>query len=146
MPRTEKQLEAIIRPMAQARYEADFLFGGLEGSLQRLGEDFGGLELTPDFQRGHVWTPDQKRHFIENLLRGIISTSGLTIQFNCPQFEENSARRRDQDLPNHLQCIDGLQRLTAVLDFLRGEVQPFGLNRDDLVNYRPQDTDLGAVS
>jgi uncharacterized protein with ParB-like and HNH nuclease domain len=97
--------------------------------LDAYKKDYGGLELHPDFQRGHVWTENQKHHFIENVLRGVVSTSGFLVQFNCPNWEDGSYTG---DLPLGMECIDGLQRITAVLDFLKGSVRPFGFTVDDL--------------
>lgn len=124
-----KQLEALIRPLRTAKYEADYLWGDLESGLGRLGADYGGLDLTPDFQRGHVWTPEQQSHFIENCLRGVVSSSGFLIQFNCPHWTHDDVR---SDLPAMLQCVDGLQRYTAVTGFMRDDVKAFGLVASEL--------------
>lgn len=77
-----------------------------------------GLELNPDFQRGHVWTKAQQSAYIEFLLRG--GESGRIIYFNCPSW----MGRGDKDYP--LQCVDGLQRLTAVTRFLNNKIKAFG--------------------
>lgn len=122
-------LTAIIRPLRSAQYETDIMFSHLEQALASYKKDWGGLELDPDFQRGHVWTPAQQRHFIENILRGVVSTSGYLVQFNCPNWD---ADKYEGDLPRGFQCIDGLQRITAVRKFLAGDVFPFGLSVTDL--------------
>lgn len=127
------RLAALIKPLRTATYEVDCQWQHLAGLLERLGKDYGGLDLCPDFQRGHVWTQDQQRHFIENVLRGIVSTSGLLVQFNCANWKLDYDETQS-DLPPGLQCIDGLQRLTAVSEFLAGRVRPFGLGLDDLEN------------
>jgi hypothetical protein len=93
------------------------------------GECHGGFDLNPDFQRGHVWTIAQQQHFIENVLRGIVTQAGLSVQFNCPNWENFDYQG---DLPPGLQCIDGLQRITAILNFLAGEIRPFGLTVREL--------------
>ena len=123
------QLREIIRPVETPRYETDISWSYLERSLKKWGEDYQGLDLTPDFQRGHVWTPYQQQHFVENVLRGIVSSSSLSLQFNCPNWEPSES---ETDLPPGFQCLDGLQRLTAVIKFLNGEVRPFGLGVRDL--------------
>ena len=41
-----------------------------------------GLQLNPDFQRGHVWSEDQQVKFIEYVLRG--GKSGKILYFNNP--------------------------------------------------------------
>lgn len=126
----EKILKDIIRPLKTASYEIDLPWCNFNEYIQQMSNDYGGLEMDPDFQRGHVWTPDQQKHFVENVLRGIVSSSGFVVQFNCPNWESFSDYAGD--LPRGFQCIDGLQRITAVQKFLEGEVKPFGLSLDDL--------------
>ena len=45
-----------------------------------------GLELNPDFQRGHVWTREQEIAYIEFLLRG--GRTGRDLYFNKPSWEK----------------------------------------------------------
>ncbi|WP_176000186.1 DUF262 domain-containing protein [Burkholderia vietnamiensis] len=130
MPKTNDELLAIIRPLPQARYEVDTHWGMLDKTLADMTKDYG-LELNPDYQRGHVWTSAQQQAYVEGVLRGAISTAGLTIQFNCPTFESRLLAS-DRDLPDGFQVMDGLQRLTAVREFMAGNVHPFGLTLDDL--------------
>ena len=73
-------LNAIVRPLSSPRYEVDIGLARLQQMLDNFSQDYGGLELEPDFQRGHVWLPAQQQHFIENMMRGIVSTAGLVIQ------------------------------------------------------------------
>jgi hypothetical protein len=75
-----------------------------------------GLVLDPDFQRGHVWSDVQRTQFIEYVLRG--GRSGRDIYFNHPNWQSGG----DGDFV----CVDGLQRLTAVLKFLADEIPAFG--------------------
>lgn len=82
------------------------------------------VELNPDFQRGHVWTEDQQINFIESLLRNSVGESALTIHFNNPYYKGH--KPKNIDLPKGFQCIDGLQRLTAILKYLDGKLYPFG--------------------
>lgn len=129
--RNTEALNKIIKPLRTAKYECDFDFRYLRTALTGFEQDYGGLELDPDFQRGHVWTEFQQTHYIENILRGVVSSSGFLVQFNCPNWD-NDDDEYSGDLPPGFQCIDGLQRITAVLDFIDGKVKPFGLNVDDL--------------
>lgn len=124
-----KYLDELIKPLSTAKYECDIDFRHIKSALTRYEQDFGGLELNPDFQRGHVWNPDQQKHYLENVFRGVVSTSGIVVQFNCPNWDDVDY---SGDLPKGFQCIDGLQRLTAVMDFLDGKVKPFGLLPSDL--------------
>ncbi|MGV2885919.1 DUF262 domain-containing protein [Paenibacillus taichungensis] len=74
-----------------------------------------GLEMNPDFQRGHVWTEEQQIRYVEYFLRG--GTSARIIYFNSPNILMGL-------LPFVL--VDGLQRLTALLRFLANEIKAFG--------------------
>lgn len=119
-------LSNLIRPMTKSRYEADYSFKYIESMIDWLDKDYG-LNLEPDFQRGHVWTLRQQERFVESVIRGTVSSAGLLIQFNCPRWDDKVGG----DLPDEIQCIDGLQRLTAIRKFLSGELTAFGLRRED---------------
>lgn len=125
----EQHALSVIRPLRTARWQADYNWDDLEDGLARLANHHGGLELNPDFQRGHVWTLAQQTHFIENCLRGVVASSGFLIQFNCPGWLEDAP---GSDLPPGLQCVDGLQRYTAVTEFMKGNVKPFGFTAEQL--------------
>jgi len=79
----------------------------------------GGLQLNPDFQRGHVWTQAQQIAYIEYVLRG--GQSGLVLYFNKPDWQ---ARRTTEY--NDFVIVDGLQRLTAILRFVQDEIPAYG--------------------
>lgn len=125
------QLLKIIKPLNSANYQVDIFWNDLERSLQSYCTNYGGLDLNPDFQRGHVWTEKQQTHFVENVLRGIVPSSGLLIQWNCPNWDDFYYKG---ELPLGFQCIDGLQRLTAIRKYIKGEISPFGLSINDLNN------------
>jgi hypothetical protein len=120
-------LTKLVRPMPRAKYEVDSFMHMVERAIQTYVDDYG-LELVPDFQRGHVWTQEQQERFIEAVIRGAVSTAGLLIQFNCASFASKSTG----DLPPHMQCIDGLQRLTAIRRYVAGEIKAFGRTVDEL--------------
>lgn len=125
----DQALYGIVRPMPNAAYTSDWIISGLEKTLERMAEDQqslgGSFELEPDFQRGHVWNDAQRAAFIESFLR---QTAPARILFNCPGWSRSAqASGEVRDIPeNTFQCIDGLQRLTAVRKFLAGEVTVFG--------------------
>ena len=129
----EQQLIDIIKPLRSEKWSADFRWDRIENSLTKLGEDWGGFELVPDFQRGHVWTAEQQVHFIENCLRGVVGLGGMLIQFNCPNWSQDLA---STDLPAGFQCVDGLQRFTAISEFIKGNIKPFGLSKEQLMGTR----------
>lgn len=74
-----------------------------------------GLELCPDFQRGHVWTEAQQQAYIEFCLRG--GQSARTLYFNHPGWMKS--------FQGEYVLVDGLQRLTAVLRFLENKLSIF---------------------
>lgn len=129
----EQRALSIIKPLRTAKWQADFHWFTLEEHISTMGDDYGGLDLNPDFQRGHVWSPSQQVHYIENCLRGIVASSGLLIQFNSPSWNDDGI---NSDLPPGLQCVDGLQRYTAVTEFVKGNVKPFGFTVQELVGTR----------
>lgn len=80
-----------------------------------------GLGLLPDFQRGHVWTRAQQIAYVEFFLRG--GMTGRTIYFNCPNW--GHFRPIPDGQYRDFVIVDGLQRLTALLAFVRGELPAF---------------------
>lgn len=128
-PISSNELIARIRPLSTASYAVDYSWSMVDRMLLWLAEGSGAaVELNPDFQRGHVWTEAQQQAFIENALRGVIDQAGYAIRFNAPAWESEPVG----DLDPTVQCVDGLQRLTAVRRFVAGEVRPFGLHVDQL--------------
>lgn len=122
-------LEQLIKPLGAAKQEMNFQFRRALPALKDLGNEYGGFNLNPDFQRGHVWSQAQQQAYIENVLRGVIDSSGLLLKFNCPNWENSKYKGA---VPLGFECLDGLQRLTAVVNFCSGEVKPFGLHVEDL--------------
>lgn len=75
-----------------------------------------GLELDPDFQRGHVWTEEQQIRYVEFILRG--GRTGRDIQTNHPGWHRGS-------IPGPYVLVDGKQRIEAVSRFMRNEFRIF---------------------
>lgn len=112
-----------IKPYIQCNnYRIDVSLRFLENQIQNYLED--GLELIPDFQRGHVWTEKQQEKYVEFVLRG--GESGLDIYFNHTKWnswtEENMG---------WFVCVDGLQRLTACRKFMNNELKVLGYFHDE---------------
>lgn len=82
-----------------------------------------GLELNPEFQRGHVWTLKQQKRFIEFCMMS--GTSALNVYFNHPGWMSDWDKHKGY---RDFVCVDGLQRITAVLAFLDNKVPVFGGN------------------
>lgn len=81
-----------------------------------------GLQLNPEFQRGHVWTEEQQIAWLEYHLRG--GKLGNTIYLNNPFW--NSYREPKQKEYSDYVCVDGLQRITAAQRFVHNEIKVFG--------------------
>jgi len=102
------------RPSYHVNTEIDYIEGWIQNKIDELG-----LQMIPDFQRGHDWTKEQQIAYIEYLLRG--GQSGRDFYFNriggFNDFRDTNA---------HFVCVDGLQRITAILAFLHNEIPVFG--------------------
>lgn len=120
------EAHALVRPLADKTYAVDYSWRDLKRALESYETDYG-LNLTPDFQRGHVWTERQQAHYIENVMRGVVVPETMVLQFNCPHWNDNDYAG---ELPREMQILDGLQRLTAVLEYMQGRVRPFGRDID----------------
>lgn len=79
-----------------------------------------GLQLNPNFQRGHVWTEEQQIAWLEFFLRG--GKTSRVIYFNKPSWHRNVP---DGEYDDYV-CVDGLQRLTAIQRFVNNEIKVFG--------------------
>lgn len=93
------------------------------------------LQLNPNFQRGYVWTEEQQIKYIEYLLRG--GKAANVIYFNQPSWQ--GAAGTDY---NDFVCVDGLQRLTAVLRFMNNEIKVFGNYYKEFEDKLPFDVEL----
>lgn len=108
-----------IKPYIQCNnYSVDVSLRYLESTLDEYIEEMG-LELIPDFQRGYVWNLGQQELYIEHLLRE--GVSGLDIYFNHTKWQGTEGKG-----DGWFVCVDGLQRLTACLGFLRNQIKAFG--------------------
>jgi hypothetical protein len=74
------------------------------------------LDVNPEFQRGYIWTHQQKEKYIEFILKG--GSSGRNIYFNCPGWHNGKI--------GQYILVDGKQRLDAVLSYLNNEFTVFG--------------------
>lgn len=97
-------------------YEVDVPWTSIERTIRQHVDDEH-LDLMPDFQRGHVWTTEQRTDYVEYILRG--GEGGKLLSFN-----RSGWLGRGPDGP--YQIIDGLQRLTTAQMFMRDEVAAFG--------------------
>lgn len=132
MPITKDQVATRLQPLPEAIYACDIPLTSIERNLDLFGADYG-IDLAPDFQRGHVWSRAQQEAYVTALLRGALTKGLTTIQWNSPAFGHHF----DADVaglhPRQLVIVDGLQRLTAVRAFVAGVITVVdGLTCDDL--------------
>ena len=120
-----KALYHLIRPLPKGSYTVDIRLEYLQDWILNQERDMlavgGSFELCPDFQRGHVWNEKQQIAYCEALLG---DKAPRNILFNCPNWQTNELHGDIN--PQTMQCIDGLQRLTAVLRFVNNEIKVFG--------------------
>jgi len=108
---------ANIPQMSLANYSVHHLLHMLPRTIRRYQEEtLCPLNINPDFQRAHVWTPEQKIRYMEFILQG--GTSAKDFYFNCCGWQKS------YDGPFEL--VDGKQRLDACLGFMSGTVPVFG--------------------
>lgn len=105
-----------IKTFPQCPYRCDVSWNMIEFHIEHDLES-GFLDLNPDFQRAHVWTPEQQISYVEYILRG--GASGKELYFNCPDYSKGSTE-------GPYVIVDGKQRLEAVRRFMRGEILAFG--------------------
>jgi hypothetical protein len=111
-----------IPQMLQYNYAVDWHLDHIEDSLEHYRESYG-LDLSPEFQRGHVWTMEQRIKFVEYILKG--GKIYAPIIFNSPAFAGHR-HHKDSDLDETVIIVDGLQRLTTMRMFMHNEVGVFG--------------------
>lgn len=134
----DRQLLREIRPMPRATYSVNHSLARLEQTLEGYEKDTnemnGTFNLNPDFQRGHVWTREQQVAYVENVFRGI---APMLFKFNAPSFGSITGG----DIPpGDFVCVDGLQRLTALREFLAGKFKVFGAYDHDSLKGTPFDS------
>lgn len=96
-------------------YQINVSWQHLKDEINHFVDEYG-LELNPDFQRGHIWTKKQKIAYVEYKLAG--GPGANLILFNCVGWMN--------DFRGPFVLVDGLQRVTAVLDFLNGKIPAYG--------------------
>lgn len=110
-----------------AGYAIDVSLRSLPRTLMHYVEDYS-LQMSPDFQRGYVWTLEQKQRYTTHLLR--YGTAGRDIYFNCVGWN------RDKALGEFV-LVDGKQRLDALIGFLSNDFQVFGSHYREFTDTLP---------
>jgi len=96
------------------QYEVNQPLDSINEVVDRYIKEYG-LNLSPDFQRGHVWKKHQKVKYLEFLLMG--GQTNNVLYFNHPGWMNS--------FKGEFVIVDGLQRLTAILEFLNDKFQVF---------------------
>ena len=99
-----------------AQYKIDVDLQDIPYVLSRY-KNYYNLEMCPWFQRGHVWNEQNKIKYVEYFLSG--GVAGREIYFNCAGWQN--------DYIGPMVLVDGLQRLTALSQFLEDDFTAFGL-------------------
>lgn len=105
----------------EGSHECNYSLASLVRYIEEEERDYG-LQLNPEFQRGHVWTEEQQIKWIEYHLRG--GKSGNVIYLNDPFFN-NWGEAKEGEYEDYV-CVDGLQRITAARRFINNEIPAFG--------------------
>lgn len=111
----------ILPYIESGNWECDFDLRRFDKEIERM-EKEEGLILCPDFQRGHVWTEEQQIAFVEHILRG--GKNGKVVYLNHPDWSHVASKYNNPY--REMVCVDGLQRITAIRRFVRGELAIFG--------------------
>lgn len=110
---TAQRLRSLAPP--PAAYTVDIRWDYLEWHIERETEI--GLDLDPDFQRGRVWTREQQIAYVDHILCG----GGTAKELFFVQIGKNTFDLDENCKANRYAILDGLQRITAVRAFMRGE-------------------------
>lgn len=104
-------------------YQVDM---GLEWLIDKVKEwqSEEGLDIDPDFQRGHVWNERQQIAYMEFLLKG--GKTARVLYFNKPSWH-NAAKTKYDDFV----LVDGKQRLETIRRFVKDEIEVFGSKRSE---------------
>lgn len=97
-------------------YQVDVEWTGLLRWVGRQVADEG-LDLDPDFQRGHKWTAEQRTLYVEYILQG--GEGGKDLCFNRSGWSGRGAE-------GPYEILDGKQRLTSAMMFMSDEIPAFG--------------------
>ena len=97
-------------------WECDYDITRVVEQIEDWNKEFG-VNLEPDFQRGHVWSEKQQIAWLEFLLKG--GKTSRILYFNNPNWGKYDGK-------DDMVCVDGLQRFTAIKRFVNNEIKVFG--------------------
>lgn len=102
-------------------WECDFPLDDVWRQVEQWKLEDPALDISPDFQRAHVWTEEQQVAWLEFFLRG--GKTGRVIYFNHPGWGRSWKSRKGKP---HFVIVDGKQRLEAIRRFIQGEIALYG--------------------
>ena len=102
--RTKEQITSIPR----VEVDDDISFQYSQRQLQGMLWSYytSGIDLDQDYQRGNVWTPEQKYMLIDSIYKNIEIGKFTVIR-----------RTFKEEIDKYYEMLDGKQRLTALLEF-----------------------------
>lgn len=104
-----------IPQIPRAHYRINVFWDSMERYFEDQREH--GLDLDPEYQRGHVWSPEQQRKYVEYRLQG----GEMAKQLTAVSIGWNNYPHA------HYSLMDGKQRIEAVRAFLGNKLPVFGL-------------------
>jgi len=116
MPLSFQEIEKRFYRMPNYRVNVPWDY--LEDNIKRYQDPREGgavLDLDPEFQRFHVWTPEQQAAYVEYILSN--GMSGRELYFNCVGWMGS--------FKGPFVIVDGKQRLHAVRQFLANKLSIF---------------------
>lgn len=123
------RVNTIPKVIPTGNYNINTRLNYLDETIERYIEEYG-LDLDPDFQRGHVWTDEQRLRYVEFILQGGKSNP---IYFNHENWMGS--------FEGEMVIVDGKQRLTSLLMFLNDEILVFKDLDPEGIGYRKSEFD-----
>jgi len=112
-----------------ASYRVNMGWGYLEDWMRQQNEYYV-VELNPAYQRGYVWSEEQKERYIEYQLKG--GFSGKDIFWNSPSWMRGVTKKGEV-----IELVDGKQRVDAVIGFMNNKVKAFGKFKNEFEDKLP---------
>jgi uncharacterized protein with ParB-like and HNH nuclease domain len=109
----------ILQLTRSGRYSIHVPWSFLLEQIKHYEEAYGFIIDSP-FQRAHIWTKEKRVRYVEFCLKG--GKSSQEILLNCKDWNVGGSGKYP------IVVVDGKQRLTAVLMFLRDELPIFDGN------------------
>lgn len=132
-----KQIDSILSDCGYGRRDDNYMSMAKKEVIERanhpseqklVGKSYGGCNFDPyvidkdgkrqHFQRGLVWTLEQKQQLIESMYNWIEIGK---IVFRYRSWEQVSKEMIESGHGYNWECIDGKQRINTILEFIQGK-------------------------